>query len=83
MTCVDHYLGCQKGDDSKAADRITGIGSQRDIEFSDILFTTNVHIPILLPFFRNENLRYMIVSAHYEVEPAFGGDEKFYASQWK
>jgi hypothetical protein len=29
-------------------------------EFSEILFTTNVHFPIPLPFFRNENLRYLI-----------------------
>ena len=63
-------------DGSKAADLI--IGSQRDIEFSDTLFTTNAHIPILLPFFRNEDLRYIIISGHYEVEPASGGDEKFY-----
>jgi hypothetical protein len=46
---------------SKAADRI--IGSQRDIEFSDILFTTNAHVPIPLPFFRNENLHYIIDQA--------------------
>jgi hypothetical protein len=45
-------------DGSKAAKRI--IGTQRDIEFSDILFTTNAHVPIPLPFFRNENLRYII-----------------------
>jgi len=45
-------------DGSKAASRI--IGSQRPIEFSEILFTTNVHIPIPITFFRNENLRYMI-----------------------
>jgi hypothetical protein len=45
-------------DGSKAAERV--IGSQRDIEFSDILFTTNAHIPIPLPFFRNGNLRYII-----------------------
>lgn len=48
-------------DGSKAAERI--IGSQRDIEFSDILFTTNAHVPIPLPFFRNENLRYIIDQA--------------------
>lgn len=45
-------------DGSKAAERV--IGSQRDIEFSDILFTTNAHVPIPLPFFRNGNLRYII-----------------------
>ena len=45
-------------DGSKAAERV--IGSQRDIEFSDILFTTNAHVPIPLPFFRNANLRYII-----------------------
>jgi hypothetical protein len=48
-------------DGSKAADRI--IGSQRDIEFSDILFETNAHVPIPLPFFRNGNLRYIIDQA--------------------
>ena len=48
-------------DGSKAAERI--VGSQRDIEFSDILFTTNLHVPIPLPFFRNENLRYIIDQA--------------------
>ena len=45
-------------DGGKAAERI--VGSQRDIEFSDILFTTNAHVPIPLPFFRNVNLRYII-----------------------
>ena len=45
-------------DGSKAAERI--VGAQRDIDFSDILFTTNQHVPIPLPFFRNENLRYII-----------------------
>jgi hypothetical protein len=45
-------------DGSRAAERI--VGSQRSIEFSDILFTTNVHVPIPITFFRNENLRYMI-----------------------
>ena len=48
-------------DGGKAAERV--IGSQRDIEFSDILFTTNAHVPIPLPFFRNENLRYIIDQA--------------------
>jgi hypothetical protein len=48
-------------DGSKAAERV--IGSQREIEFSDILFTTNAHVPIPLPFFRNENLRYIIDQA--------------------
>ena len=56
-------------DGSKAADRI--IGSQRDIEFSDILFTTNAHVPIPLPFFRNENLRYII--DHAATLPPCGG----------
>ena len=48
-------------DGSRAADRI--IGSQREIEFSDILFATNAHVPIPLPFFRNANLRYIIDQA--------------------
>ena len=48
-------------DGSKAADRV--VGSQHDIEFSDILFTTNAHVPIPLPFFRNANLRYIIDQA--------------------
>jgi hypothetical protein len=48
-------------DGSKAAERI--IGSQHDIEFSEILFTTNAHVPIPLPFFRNANLRYIIDQA--------------------
>ena len=48
-------------DSSKAAERI--IGSQHDIEFSEILFITNAHVPIPLPFFRNENLRYIIDQA--------------------
>jgi hypothetical protein len=48
-------------DGSKAAERV--IGTQRDIEFSDILFTTNAHVPIPLPFFRNANLRYIIDQA--------------------
>ena len=48
-------------DGGKAAERV--IGSQRDIEFSDILFTTNAHVPIPLPFFRNENLHYIIDQA--------------------
>ena len=48
-------------DGSKAAERV--IGSQREIEFSDILFTTNAHVPIPLPFFRNANLRYIIDQA--------------------
>ena len=48
-------------DGKKAAERV--IGSQRDIEFSDILFTTNLHVPIPLPFFRNANLRYIIDQA--------------------
>ncbi|KAF8805930.1 hypothetical protein BYT27DRAFT_7103438, partial [Phlegmacium glaucopus] len=45
-------------DGSKEAERVVGI--QRPIEFSDILFTTNVHVPIPLPFFRNVNLCYLI-----------------------
>ena len=45
-------------DGSRAAECI--IGSQREIEFSDILFTTNAHNSILLPFFRNDNLHYII-----------------------
>ena len=36
-------------DGSRAAELI--VGSQRDIEFSEILFTTNAHVPIPLPFF--------------------------------
>jgi hypothetical protein len=45
-------------DSNRAAECI--VGAQEPIEFSEILFTTNVHVPILLPFFRNENLRYLI-----------------------
>ena len=45
-------------DGTRAAERI--VSTQRPIEFSEILFTTNVHVPIPLPFFRNENLRYLI-----------------------
>jgi hypothetical protein len=45
-------------DGTRASERV--IGSQREIEFSDILFTTNAHVPIPLPFFRNANLRYII-----------------------
>ena len=48
-------------DGSKAAKRI--IGFQWKIEFSEILFTTNAHVPIPLPFFRNANLRYIIDQA--------------------
>ena len=48
-------------DGSKAAKRF--IGSQRDIEFSNILFTMNAHVPIPLPFFRNTNLHYIIDQA--------------------
>ena len=59
----EHSLDAKRRrmDGSKAADRV--IGSQRDIEFSDILFTTNAHVPIPLPFFRNANLRYIIDQA--------------------
>ena len=45
-------------DGKRAAERV--VGTQRAIEFSEILFTTNVHVPIPLPFLRNENLRYLI-----------------------
>ena len=45
-------------DGNRAAERV--VGTQRAIEFSEILFTTNIHVPIPLPFFRNENLRYLI-----------------------
>ncbi|KAF8816953.1 hypothetical protein BYT27DRAFT_7247842 [Phlegmacium glaucopus] len=45
-------------DGSKAAKRIIGI--QCAIKFSEILFTTNVHVPVPLPFFQNTNLHYMI-----------------------
>lgn len=45
-------------DGTRAADRV--IGTQRPIEFSEILFTTNVHVPVPITFFRNENLRYLI-----------------------
>ena len=48
-------------DGSKAAEHV--ISSQCDIEFSDILFTTNAHVPIPLPFFCNGNLRYIIDQA--------------------
>lgn len=41
-------------DGSKVAERV--IGSQHDIKFSDILFTTNAQVPIPLIFFRNANL---------------------------
>jgi hypothetical protein len=43
---------------NRAAEHIIGI--QQAIEFSEILFTSNVHVPIPLPFFHNENLRYLI-----------------------
>jgi hypothetical protein len=42
-------------DGNRAAERV--VGTQRAIEFSDILY---VHVPIPLPFFCNENLRYLI-----------------------
>ena len=45
-------------DGTRAAERV--VSTQRAIEFSEILFTTNVHVPIPLPFFRNENLRFLI-----------------------
>ena len=45
-------------DGNKAAERV--VGTQRAVEFSEILFMTNIHVPIPLPFFRNENLRYLI-----------------------
>ena len=48
-------------DGSKAAERV--ISSQCDIEFLDILFTTNAHVPIPLPFFCNGNLHYIINQA--------------------
>ena len=41
-------------DGSKAAKHV--IGSQQDIEFSNILFTTNAHVSIPLLFFQNGNL---------------------------
>jgi hypothetical protein len=45
-------------DGNRAAEHV--VGTQRAIEFSEILFMTNVHVPIPLPFFRNENLCYLI-----------------------
>jgi hypothetical protein len=36
------------------------VGTQQAIKFSKILFTTNVHVPIPLPFFCNKNLHYLI-----------------------
>jgi hypothetical protein len=45
-------------DGNRAAEHV--IGTQRAIEFSDILFTTNVYVPIPLPFFCNKNLCYLI-----------------------
>jgi hypothetical protein len=45
-------------DGNRAAKHV--VGTQRAIEFFEILFMTNVHVPIPLPFFRNENLCYLI-----------------------
>jgi hypothetical protein len=36
------------------------IGSQNPIEFSDIMFATDNHIALPLPFFQNRHLRYII-----------------------
>ncbi|KAF8185417.1 hypothetical protein BJ912DRAFT_852729, partial [Pholiota molesta] len=47
---------CMDGD--KATPHV--VGAQRPIEFSDILFVTESHIAIPLPFFLNENLRHII-----------------------
>ena len=60
---LEHSLEAKRHhmDGTKAAERI--IGSQQDIDFSEILFTTNTHVPIPLPFFRNENLHYIIDQA--------------------
>ena len=55
---LEANLKQRRMDGSKAAERV--VGSQRDIEFSDILFTTNAHVSIPLPFFCNANLRYII-----------------------
>ncbi|KAF8812996.1 hypothetical protein BYT27DRAFT_7085603, partial [Phlegmacium glaucopus] len=54
-TSNDAKQRCMDG--SKAAECIIGI--QHAIKFSKILFTTNVHVPVPLPFFQNTNLRYM------------------------
>jgi hypothetical protein len=53
-----HEAKRRRIDGSKAADRT--VGSQRPIEFSQILFTTDIYVPIPITFFRNENLRYLI-----------------------
>lgn len=50
---------CMDGD--KATPHV--VGAQRPIEFSDILFVTESHIAIPLPFFLNENLRHIIDQA--------------------
>jgi hypothetical protein len=47
---------CMDGD--KAANRI--IGLQNPIEFSEIMYTTDNHIALPLPFFQNKHLRYII-----------------------
>jgi hypothetical protein len=58
---VSQEVKRRRMDGSKAAERV--IGSQRDIVFAEILFITNAHVPIPLPFFRNGNLRYIIDQA--------------------
>jgi hypothetical protein len=47
---------CMDGD--KAANRI--IGLQNPIDFSEIMYTTDNHIALPLPFFQNKHLRYII-----------------------
>jgi len=44
-------------DGNKAAERI--IGSQSPIEFSEIMYTTDNHIALPLPFFQNKYLRHI------------------------
>ena len=47
---------CMDGD--KAANRV--IGSQNPIDFSEIMYTTDNHTALPLPFFQNKHLRYII-----------------------
>ena len=47
---------CMDGD--KAAERV--VGSQSPIEFSEIMYITDTHTALPLPFFQNKNLRYII-----------------------
>jgi hypothetical protein len=45
-------------DGDKAGNRI--IGLQNPIDFSEIMYMTDNHIALPLPFFQNKNLRYII-----------------------